>query len=101
MGAALGSAFSGIVGGFFLYEGVQCISGKVPSTVGIAVGSILLAGGLAFYGMGFTNLTDTVLSLVTPAGLIVAGILALIGRGQYEEWHRHEHRQRQQARVMD
>jgi hypothetical protein len=98
VGVVTGGLFGGVVGAFFLYEGVASIRGTVPSTLGIAIGSILLAIGLIVYRMDFSSLTDAALHLITPAGLSVAGILALIGRGQYEEWYRQE-RRRQQSRL--
>ena len=49
LGVVVGGLFQGVLGGFFLHEGISSCRGTIPSTVGIAVGSFLCA--LIFLGL--------------------------------------------------
>ena len=95
-----GGLFRGVVGCFFLYEGISSCRGTIPSTVGIAVGSLLCA--LIFFGLGLFRPEpdrgyEGALQFSAALVLFVAGVLALVGRAQYDVWwkaHRHDRRKR-------
>ena len=74
----------------FVVAGIQTISGKAKDTLGNGIGSIVL-GGLALLlimlaaaavGLHWTVL----LGMLNSGGLVLAGILALVGRAAYREW---------------
>lgn len=84
-GAALAGLASvagclGLFGGVFVMVGVQTVRGTAKDTMGNGVGSILF--GL-LNGMNF-DLQGGGLGLA----LVVAGILAIVGRADYKEWRR-------------
>lgn len=89
--------FQAVVGGFFLYEGACICRGTVPSTVGVAIGSILFAAvfvGMAVFLPDLQKGYQAILPWIVAAGLIVAGTLALRGRAAYDTWWKMQHRQR-------
>ena len=48
-GSIAGGSFQASVAGFLLYEGIAICRGKIPTPVGVAIGSLLL--GLIFVGI--------------------------------------------------
>jgi hypothetical protein len=87
-------AFQAVVGGVFLYEGIETCRGALPSIVGIAIGSLLLSLillGSIFFRPGLTRVHAAVAVLVAVA-LFVAAILALRGASPYERWWKARHR---------
>jgi hypothetical protein len=87
--AAVGGLFQAVVGGVFLYEGIETCRGTIPSTVPISVGSLLLAlilVGIVFFLPETTREYHPVLLVIPAAGLLVAAVLGLLGGNQYEQW---------------
>jgi hypothetical protein len=90
-GGICGLGCVGLFGAAFLFVGVQSIRGTARDTLGNGVGSIVF-GGLYF---GFAAVM-TVGGQIIPAGivgvgfimLLLAGIFALMGRGQYKLWRK-------------
>lgn len=99
----LGQALSLVGGGFqarslislaisvaFVIAGIQTISGKAKDTLGNGIGSIVLGGLgliLILVAMAALGLHYVVLiGLLNSGGLVLAGILALVGRAGYKEW---------------
>jgi len=102
----LGQLFSLMSGGFrgtgifalavsvaFVVAGIQTISGKAKDTLGNGIGSIVLGGlgllALLFVAFSFRGLAVgaiLLIGMVNTGGLVLAGILALSGRGGYREW---------------
>ena len=89
--------FGLLVGGVFLHVGRQSMQGKAADTLGNGVGSIIFGlintcvFGLtspALAGVPVLLYVVATISLLSTAGLIAAGVLALVGRGQYREWRR-------------
>lgn len=94
----------GLVGLAFLVCGYQTVTGKTKDTLGNSIGSILLgllqlAVGVAIglFGVAANNrnndggLMGAVLAAILGllgAGLIAAGVLALVGRSAYRDWRR-------------
>jgi len=76
----------------FIVAGVQTISGKARDTLWNGIASIVIGalncGLLLFITLGMGGLGPVVLlsGLPVALGLIVAGILALVGRAGYRAW---------------
>ncbi len=98
-GAAIGAtmclgAFLGLIGGVFILVGIQTITGSARDTLGNGIGSIifsLLIGGSGLVtlvgGRGeAANLIGGAINVLAGAGLMAAGVMALIGRDQYRAW---------------
>jgi hypothetical protein len=105
-GAIGGGCCSGLVGIAFLVCGFQTVTGKSSDTLGNGIGSLvlgllalLIAAGTVFGGfvlLGNQNAPGQALAagIIVAAGLfglcgaalILAGILALVGRSAYREW---------------
>jgi hypothetical protein len=89
-----------LFGVVFIHVGRQSTSGTARDTLGNAIGSLIIGllnaavGGFnilaAFAGGSVGILLGIVgtMSLLAGAGLIVAGILAIVGRADYKEWRR-------------
>jgi hypothetical protein len=92
VGGVCGVLFVALVGGVFVNVGVTSIRGTAKDTLGNGIGSILfgvLIGGLGVLGSLATGqILQAVINLATSAGLFVAGVLALVGRPQYQAWRR-------------
>jgi hypothetical protein len=90
-GGICGLACVGLFSAAFLFVGVQSIRGTARDTLGNGVGSIVF-GGL-YFGIAAVM---TVGGQIIPAGivgvgfimLLLAGIFALVGRGQYKLWRK-------------
>src|SRR5262249_8913771 len=81
-------AVLGLIGTAFLSVGVQSVRGTASDTLGSGIGSVpfglfLLAGGVAGF---WTNPIAAVVYLPSGAGMLVAGVLALIGHRGYKAW---------------
>jgi hypothetical protein len=77
----------------FLHLGKQTVLGKASDTLGNGVGSVVfgLFGLVGFVGAGSTPAPVTAEDLMTysmSGMLLVAGVLALIGRRDYRHWRR-------------
>jgi hypothetical protein len=101
VGKLVGALFQCVVGGFFLYEGIESCRGTISTPVGIAVGSISFAAILVAVAVvqplphqGF----GSALMFIPVAGLLTAGILALKGRTQYDAWWKAQRGHRAQKR---
>ena len=68
-------------GGAFLFVGVQTVRGTAPDTLGNGIGSIIFSGLF-----GWLDLTQPI--CWPGLALIVAGVLALVGRSQYKVWRK-------------
>jgi hypothetical protein len=99
MGGVCSAGCSGLFAVAFLVVGVQTIKGTARDTLGNGIGSIGIgvlnmgAGGImiaiamsgAAQTAGFATIAGGI-SILGGIGLVVAGILALIGRSSYREW---------------
>ena len=100
MGVCVGPIL-GLIGGSFVYVGVQTLRGKARDTLGNAVGSICvgalyLSGPLLALLGGPADESPSIkssfaagaacLAIVIAAGLLLSGILALVGRRAYKAW---------------
>jgi hypothetical protein len=91
----------GVIGGFFLYEGIESCRGKIPSMIGIAVASFLFAMlyvGIAFFQTEGRQWYELARILIIVAGLLAAGVLAFLGQTQYDLWYKAQARQRDKSR---
>jgi hypothetical protein len=99
-----------LVGIAFLVCGIQTVKGTAKDTLGNGIGSILIGGFYLVVGLGLgllgalggagagqnpnlAPLAGVLLIAMVIAGgigaaLVLAGILALVGRGAYREWRR-------------
>ena len=98
IGPILQGLFQAVIGGFFLYEGIASCRGAIPSTVGVASGSFLFA--LVYVAFGILEAEARqgyylVMMFVLVVGLLVAGVLALAGRAEYDNWYTTRRRQRE------
>jgi hypothetical protein len=92
--------FAALFGAAFIFVGVQSVRGTAPGTLGNGIGSIVfgvlnLAGGIAQAKNG--EAVAALISFVCVAGLLGAGILALVGGADYRRW-REAHKPRKRAR---
>jgi hypothetical protein len=104
VGSLCGYAFLVFCGGVFIHVGVQSLRGTAADTLGNGIGSIIfgvinivVAGGLIL-ATASTGVSSSVAAIVilifgiifggSGAGLILAGIMALIGREDYKAWRR-------------
>lgn len=73
----------------FIYTGFKIIQGKLKDVLGSAIASILF-GILPLVFLLLDNQTfsyEPILYIVNVGLLLVAGILALVGRKEYKQWH--------------
>jgi hypothetical protein len=87
--ATVGGLFQAIVGGVFLYEGIECFRGAIPNTIPISVGSFLLGlilVGIVFFVPEATRESRPVVLVLVAVGLLIAAVLGLLGGNQYERW---------------
>jgi hypothetical protein len=101
LASLVGGLFQAGIGGFFLYEGIAVCRGAVPSTAGVAAGSLLFAGvfvGMALYLPQEDQSFRMVLPWIVAAVLLAAGALVLINRRQYEAWWKAKSRQASRVR---
>ncbi len=93
-GVLCGGLFVGLVGGVFIHVGVTTLAGTAKDTLGNGIGSIIFAalvGGsgmlrLALLGANVVELVGALVNLLGGAALLVAGILALVGRDGYRAY---------------
>jgi hypothetical protein len=88
--------FAGLIGGVFIHVGIQSIQGTAKDTLGNGIGSIIFAVLVAGIGIAFSVASSQfglggaavqlVVGMVEAAGLLTAGILALVARDQYRAW---------------
>jgi hypothetical protein len=97
--------FIGMIGGAFIFVGAQSVRGTAADTLGNGIGSILFALMNWGHGASFTlsglNILQAVISFLCGIGLLVAGILALVGRGQYKAWRKAQKRVARKPRRSD
>jgi hypothetical protein len=97
LSAIVSGLFQAVVGGVFLYEGVESFRGTIPSTVPISVGSVLLALILVAVVLIVPETargSHPAVLVVLAAGLLVAGVLGLLGGNHYERWWKARSRSR-------
>lgn len=91
-GAVGGGVFGLLISAVFLSVGISSIRGKAKDTLGNAIGSLVL-GGLGLLGSIYLMTINPAVGVVTILFvllLVVAGILALIGRQGYRDWVYHK-----------
>jgi hypothetical protein len=97
-GAVCGGLFVALIGGVFIHVGVTTLGGTAKDTLGNGIGSIIFAaliggGGvvrLVALGANWVELISGLVNMLGGAALLVAGILALVGRDGYRAY-RHTH----------
>jgi hypothetical protein len=110
-GGACSAILVGLFAAAFIFVGVQSINGTARDTLGNAIGSLVfgvlnMGWGVVVAGFGAMlsgrqgdmSVVAVLLGgigMVAGGALTVAGILALVGRGQYRAW-----RQAQKARRL-
>jgi hypothetical protein len=83
--------FIGLIGGAFIFVGVQTILGSARDTLGNGIGSIIFGvlNGGAGLGQALTKeYFQSAVSFLCGVGLLTAGVLALVGRDGYKRWRR-------------
>jgi hypothetical protein len=90
-GGVCGAAIIGLFAAAFIFVGVQSIKGTARDTLGNSIGSIVFAllnlGGGILQASAGQYLTG-IISFLAGAGLLVAGILALVARSDYRAWRK-------------
>jgi uncharacterized membrane protein HdeD (DUF308 family) len=97
VGGVCGGAFIGLFGGGFIFVGVQSIQGSAVDTLGNGIGSIIFSALVMISGAAqlANNLViQAGVSFLFGAGLLAAGILALVGRTDYKRWRRFQKERR-------
>jgi hypothetical protein len=88
-GVVCGLILGGLFGAAFIFVGVQTVRGTAKDTLGNGIGSIIFAA-LALlatiFNLAVGQVPQAVGNLITCVGLMVAGILALVGRADYRAW---------------
>src|SRR5262245_12892671 len=91
VGGTIGGIIIGLVAAVFIHVGVQSVRGTANDTLGNGVGSIGFALFDFFAGVmqirGGHNLQAGV-SFLAGFGLLLAGVLALVGRREYRAWRK-------------
>jgi len=98
----------GLFGGAFLFVGVQSVRGTAADTLGNGIGSIVI-GLLVLAAGAFTaaaadgagNAIGGGVNGLAGLALVLAGILALVGRGAYRDWRRANLPERRRRRYDD
>jgi len=90
-GAGCAFLLLAVFGAAFTYVGVQTVRGTAADTLGNSIGSIVfgliqLGGGIIQGGRGQALASG--IQFLAAAGLVAAGVLALVGRDQYKAWRR-------------
>jgi hypothetical protein len=91
----------GLIGGAFIFVGIQTVLGTARDTLGNGIGSIVFGVLNGGHGLGYALTREYLLSAVSflcGVGLLTAGVLALVGRDRYKEWRR-ARRPRRRKRV--
>lgn len=88
-GAICTMLFVGLFGGAFVFVGVQTVRGTARGTLENAIGSLIFGAilfvlGVVGLGQGFG--VQVLMNFVYGAGLLAAGVLALVGRDGYMAW---------------
>jgi hypothetical protein len=99
-----------LFGIMFLHVGRQSVYGTARDTLGNGIGSIgigllnagvgvpVLLGGAAIGGKAaLIGLIAGGISVAAGAGLLIAGVLALVGRSDYKAWRRAQRERRERA----
>jgi hypothetical protein len=97
-----GGILVGLFGAAFIFVGVQTVRGTAADTLGNGIGSIIF--GLLNFSCGLGSLPVAInpptagagvafgiqagIGFLSGAGLLIAGILALVGRGGYKTWRK-------------
>jgi hypothetical protein len=93
-GGVCGALLLGLFGAVFIHVGVQSVRGTARDTLGNGIGSIIfgvlnLGAGAAQAGaaqVGAAQVIQAGVGFLAGAGLIAAGVLALVGRNDYKAW---------------
>jgi len=83
--------FIGLIGGAFIFVGIQSVLGSARDTLGNGIGSIIfgvLNGGAGMGQILTREYFQSAISFLCGVGLLTAGVLALVGREQYKAWRR-------------
>jgi hypothetical protein len=86
-----GGLLLGLFGAVFVHVGVQSVRGTARDTLGNGIGSIifgLLNLGSGTLQAGAGQVIQAGVGFLVGAGLIAAGVLALVGRSDYKAWRR-------------
>jgi hypothetical protein len=81
----------GLFGGVFIVIGFQNLRGTAAGPLGDSIGSVFFAalGALVAAGCFVVGAyAQAAVTLLTVAGLLTAGVLALVGRAEYMLWKR-------------
>jgi hypothetical protein len=94
----------GLIGGVFIHVGIQTVGGKARDTLGNGIGSIILgaldsARVMIYIAKG--ELLFGLLDSIVAGGLILAGILALVGRHDYLSAVRRKKKRKKSPPVVD
>jgi hypothetical protein len=90
-GGVCGGLIIGLFGAAFIFVGVQSVRGTARDTLGNGIGSIIF--GLLNFGSGGLqasggHMIQAGIGFLAGVGLLTAGILALVGRGDYKTWRK-------------
>ncbi len=96
-GATCIAAFVGLIGGAFIFVGIQSVRGTARDTLGNGIGSLVfgalnLGRAALIFGSGRGGYLEGGIALLVGLGLIGAGILALVGRAEYKAWRKAQKR---------
>jgi hypothetical protein len=80
-----------LAGFLFLYGGLRATSGTTPGTLRSGIASIVLgfiwvSAGVLFTKSGLGSISSLLISGGSGGALILAGLLAVIGRSSYQKW---------------
>lgn len=88
-GGTCGILVVALLGGVFIHVGMQSINGTARDTMGNGIGSMIIgllqAGGGVVY-LRADMMLPAVVSFVGCAGLMAAGVMAILARADYQEW---------------
>ncbi len=90
-GGVCGGLVVGLFAAVFIHVGYQSVRGTARDTLGNGVGSIIFA--LLQFGSGAFQarqgqLLPSAIGFICGLGLLAAGVLALVARGEYRAWRK-------------
>jgi hypothetical protein len=91
IGLASGMLCLGLFGAVFLHVGIQTVRGAAQDSLGNGIGSIafgILDLGVTVFLAFAKRIIESGISFVFACALLTAGVLALVGRAEYQTWRR-------------
>jgi hypothetical protein len=98
----VGLCCGSLIGGAFIFVGAQSVRGTANDTLGNGIGSIVLGilqlAYSAIAALVRVSFLDLAIGCILGIGLLVAGVIALLGRSDYKAWRESQMPRRRRKR---